>query len=107
MEQSTEMNSEILLPDETEELKLNSETNPVSTANEAEISEEEAIKTEEERIEMETELVIENLSVNDERAVGGSHRAKAFILNNETNDWDEMATGVCSPEPSEVNIFNY
>lgn len=106
MEQSTEMNSEISLPDETEELKLNLETIPVSTANQAaEILEEEAIKTEEERIEMETELVIENLSVNDERAVGGSHRAKAFILNNETNDWDEMATGVCSPEPSEVKYL--
>ena len=30
------------------------------------------------------------------------HRAKAFILNSESNDWDEMATGICSPEPSEV-----
>lgn len=31
-----------------------------------------------------------------------SHRAKAFILNTESNDWDEMATGICSPEPLEV-----
>lgn len=30
------------------------------------------------------------------------HRAKAFILNTENNDWEEMATGICSPEPSEV-----
>lgn len=45
---------------------------------------------------------INELSVNDERA--GSHRAKAFILNTETNDWEEIATGICSPEPSEVII---
>lgn len=31
------------------------------------------------------------------------HRAKAFLLNTETNDWDEMATGYCSPDPSEVS----
>jgi hypothetical protein len=44
---------------------------------------------------------INELSVNDER-MSGSHRAKAFILNTETNDWEEIATGICSPEPSEV-----
>jgi hypothetical protein len=33
------------------------------------------------------------------------HRAKAFLLNTETNDWDEMATGYCSPDPSEVFDF--
>ena len=32
------------------------------------------------------------------------HRAKAFLLNTETNDWDEMATGYCSPDPSEVSL---
>lgn len=30
------------------------------------------------------------------------HRAKAFLLNSDSNDWDEMATGYCSPDPSEV-----
>lgn len=45
---------------------------------------------------------INELSVNDER-MAGSHRAKAFILNTDTNDWEEIATGICSPEPSEVN----
>jgi len=44
---------------------------------------------------------INELSVNDERMTG-SHRAKAFILNTDTNDWEEIATGICSPEPSEV-----
>lgn len=44
---------------------------------------------------------INDLSVNDER-MSGSHRAKAFILNTDTNDWEEIATGICSPEPSEV-----
>lgn len=40
-------------------------------------------------------------------AVGGSqHRAKAFILNTENNDWEEMATGICSPEPSEVHLIH-
>lgn len=45
---------------------------------------------------------INELSVNDER-MAGSHRAKAFILNTESRDWDEVATGICSPEPSEVS----
>ncbi len=30
------------------------------------------------------------------------HRAKAFLLDSETSNWDEMATGFCSPDPSEV-----
>lgn len=40
----------------------------------------------------------------EERSVV-AHRAKAFLLNSESNDWEEMATGICSPEPSEVKQF--
>jgi hypothetical protein len=46
---------------------------------------------------------INELNVSDERmATGSPHRAKAFILNTDNNDWEEIATGICSPEPSEV-----
>lgn len=31
----------------------------------------------------------------------GAHRAKAFLLDTDTNDWDELATGACTPDPSE------
>lgn len=49
-----------------------------------------------------------NLPSNEEISSGNAqqqHRAKAFILNTENNDWEEMATGICSPEPSEVSWF--
>lgn len=49
-----------------------------------------------------------NLPSNEEISSGNAqqqHRAKAFILNTENNDWEEMATGICSPEPSEVRIW--
>lgn len=55
----------------------------------------------EENISVSVNSTISELSVNDER-MSGSHRAKAFILNTENNDWEEIATGICSPEPSEV-----
>jgi len=31
----------------------------------------------------------------------GPHRAKAFILDTDSNDWEELATGTCAPDPSE------
>ena len=58
--------------------------------------------------EMNTEETsnLNSSSIIEEGNHGSSqHRAKAFILNTENNDWEEMATGICSPEPSEVNII--
>ena len=57
--------------------------------------------------EVTKEIDFETSAINaiiEEASTGGSsqHRAKAFILNTENNDWEEMATGICSPEPSEV-----
>lgn len=70
------------------------------------------IETEGKSIETVPKENVENLPAeqqqlpisNNFNAETQSHRAKAFILNTESNDWDEMATGICSPEPSEVKI---
>lgn len=68
-----------------------------------------SIESEKEIDESEAETIKEVFHVleHEERTVG-AHRAKAFLLNSESNDWEEMATGICSPEPSEVHdIFAY
>lgn len=53
-------------------------------------------------LELELEIEPENYLkiTNEERNV--SHLAKAFIFNSVSNQWNEIAAGICSPEPSEV-----
>lgn len=45
--------------------------------------------------------------INEEQRLNVSHRAKAFIMNTESSDWEFLAVGICSPEPSEVKLLFY
>ena len=98
-------------------LIIEGNTSGVSTEKEAEEVEEdlkltveaETSSAMEPELEHELEFEPENYLkiTNEEQNV--SHLAKAFIFDSVSTKWNEIAAGICSPEPSEVikRVFSF
>lgn len=77
------------------------ETTAITTTTDPSSFDSEFKANEESNMEVDSSCpVVNSSSMGPESFV--SFMAKAFVLDSESNEWEELATGYCSPDPSEV-----